>query len=340
MLAIFCLSLLFTACRTRTDEDRSEPNLCDLLSAGPVVWRDWSAVQEPYNDSGEPMVNYVARQGRREVLRLELDVTADANDSEAGMAGWIQLRSNRPPFLFIRSDSGGAHCCGRAWVYEPADPMRLVFDSAWYGPDGRLRLRDLNHDGSLEIIQNITTFHYYDDMCYAISPGVDAIFAWDEGTRRFVPANNRFPALWQDTLDEARNGRLPGRIIPAREMAKDFDELDSIKASESGAIERAVNLVYAGYEREAFEWLARQFERENGRRICETLRDYLQSDNYYRCLNKLPMIDREEVMISRAAGFAADMLRLTGELDGPTNAPAPSSEQAAKPEKEPQPASR
>ena len=72
VLAIVCLSLLFTACRTRTDEDRSEPNLYDLLSTGPAVWRDWSAAQEPCSDSGETMVNYAVRQGRREMLRLKL----------------------------------------------------------------------------------------------------------------------------------------------------------------------------------------------------------------------------------------------------------------------------
>jgi hypothetical protein len=303
--------LVLTGCRSPSASDRGTAS---LLSTKRQSWNEWTAW--PERDASQV---HLARRGTT-VLRVETDVIGE-NDAGLTKIGWVRMVPDAPPFLVIVSDSGGAHCCGRAWVIEPQDPPQLVFDSAWYGPDGRLQLQDLDGDTVLEIVQNLTTFHYYDGICYADSPNIDAVFAWDTAAHRFVPANDRFPSLWQAVLDESRNGTTPDTIVPAPETAEEFFDRVEIRSQEALVVGRAANLVYAGHIREAFEWLERQFDPENGRRVCQVLREYLAADNYFRCLNGLPMMDREEALIGRVAGEVAKLLWLVRPLEGSTNSP-------------------
>ncbi|EKD33622.1 MAG: hypothetical protein ACD_75C02640G0001 [uncultured bacterium] len=195
-------------------------------------------------------------------------------------SGSIRVHKGMPLFSVSIERTGGNHCCEYAYVSDPAT-FNTVFDSSSYGLEGGIELADLDGDGTVEISQNITDFHYYNGMCYAISPYVDVIFAYDKKLRKFVPANNRFPELWQNTLDEARNPPHSQKIIPDLGQAKDSTEFERIRIMESLAVAKAANLILAGYEKEAYTWLQRQFVPEEGRRVCEVLHDYLRSDSPY-----------------------------------------------------------
>ncbi len=194
----------------------------------------------------------------------------------------IPVQKGKPLFSVNVVDSGGAHCCQQVEVFNPVT-SDIVFDSVWYGVDGRTRLVDLDGDGTVEIVQNLTSFHYYDALCYASSPWVDAIFTYDKEQHLFVPANDRFPALWNYTLDEARK-RLPSPAkIADLGSAKNHNEFERIRELESEAVEKAANLILAGYEEEAYAWLERQFDQpEDGRRACNILRDHLKAEIYYQ----------------------------------------------------------
>jgi hypothetical protein len=197
----------------------------------------------------------------------------------------IPVLKGLPLFPVFVVDSGGAHCCQEIEVYDPVTGDK-VFDSNWYGLDGRIRLVDLDGNGTAEIVQNLTSFHYYDGMCYAFSPWVEAILTYDMKARKFVPANQQFPRFWKDTLDEARNTHSSSRIIPDLATAKDSNEFERIREMEARAVERAANLILAGHEEETFVWLARQFEPEEGRRVCRVLRDTLEAEGYYLHVKK------------------------------------------------------
>jgi hypothetical protein len=159
---------------------------------------------------------------------------------------------------------------------------------------GRIRLEDLDGDGVVEIIQNLDSFHYYNGLSYVQSPRVDAVFAYDRKTRRFLPAHDRFPALWQDTLKEARRKQKTRPVIPDILSAQDFEVLCKIRTMESEAVEKAVALIFAGYEHEAYTWLKRQFVvPRDAKRVSETLREHLASDRYYQYLKEHKLKKRQ-----------------------------------------------
>ncbi len=217
----------------------------------------------------------------------------------------IPVQKGMPLFSVHINDDGGAHCCQEVQVYAP-DGANLVYDSGWYGAYGRITLLDIDGDGSTEIVHNLATFHYYDGLCYYCSPFVDAIFAYDQEAGRFVPANERFPALWQDTLEEARNPRPVQELIPNPKTAKDSDEFEHFRQLQARAVARAANLILAGYENEAYAWLAHQFTPEEGQRVCHVLHQHLNTNGHYLFLKKLKLQQSTKTTAERSKIFAAD----------------------------------
>lgn len=193
----------------------------------------------------------------------------------------IPVGKDAPPLKLYVHDSRGAHCCQEVDVYDSVT-MKPVYSSAQYGLEGRIRLVDLDGDGVVELLQDMDSFHYYDGFSFADSPLIEAIFQYDRNKRVFVPAHRGFPDLWRQTLDESRQGLPRQPIIPDVETAKDFETFLQIRVQESQAITRAVHLIFAGYEQEAYAWLQRQFVPEEGKQVCKRLRQHLATNPYYQ----------------------------------------------------------
>jgi len=189
----------------------------------------------------------------------------------------IPVRKGAPLYTVYIYDTLGMHCCETVVIHDSKNG-KTVYDSELYGLDGRVTLIDLDGNGTAEIIQNITSFHEYDGMSIMSSPWVNAIFTYEVKLSRYVLANSRFPEFWQDTLKEARSKRPSAHPVPAMPSEGGID-LDAIWKIEGPAVAKAVNLILAGYEKEAYAWLERQYEDpEDGRRAVKTLREHMRHE--------------------------------------------------------------
>ena len=63
-------------------------------------------------------------------------------------------------------------------------------------------IEDINKDGNSEFIQTLLTFDYFDRMPHACSPLPAVVFAFDESSNQFVPANPRFAEYFLKDIEE------------------------------------------------------------------------------------------------------------------------------------------
>ncbi len=187
----------------------------------------------------------------------------------------IPVQKGLPFFSVGVFDTGGMHCCQSVSVINPKTG-KTVYDSDSYGLNGRVDLIDLDGDGSVEILQNITSFHEYEGT-FSYSPWVDAVFAYDAKRGRYLPAMNRFPEFWRETLHEARSKRHPANPVPALVPTEGGIDFGKLQKLEGQAVGRAVNLILAGYGIEAYAWLERQYENSaEGQKAAKTLRRHMK----------------------------------------------------------------
>ncbi len=190
----------------------------------------------------------------------------------------IPVRKGAPLYTVSVYNTMGRFCCETISVSAP-DNNKTVYDSEWYGLAGVVLLVDLDGNGTAEIMQNINSFHEYDGMTPCYSPVVDAIFAYDPKQSRYVLANSRFPEYWQDTLNEARSKRPPAQPVPAMEPSEPGGGVDlaATWVIEGQVVARAVNLILAGYEKEAYIWFERQYKApDEGKRAVKILREHMR----------------------------------------------------------------
>lgn len=109
---------------------------------------------------------------------------------------------NRDKQLVVEQFSGGAHCCWSDWIIELTSPISILYDSQKYPVGYGMVIEDINKDGNSEFIQTLLTFDYFDRMPHAYSPLPAVVFAFDESSNQFVPANPRFAEYFLKDIEE------------------------------------------------------------------------------------------------------------------------------------------
>ncbi len=109
---------------------------------------------------------------------------------------------NRDKQLVVEQFSGGAHCCWSDWIIELTSPISILYDSQKYPVGYGMVIEDINKDGNSEFIQALLTFDYFERMPHAYSPLPAVVFAFDESSNQFVPANPRFADYLLKDIEE------------------------------------------------------------------------------------------------------------------------------------------
>ena len=109
---------------------------------------------------------------------------------------------NRDKQLVVEQFSGGAHCCWSDWIIELTSPISILYDNQKYPVGYGMVIEDINKDGNSEFIQTLLTFDYFDRMPHACSPLPAVVFAFDESSNQFVPANPRFAEYFLKDIEE------------------------------------------------------------------------------------------------------------------------------------------
>ncbi len=160
---------------------------------------------------------------------------------------------------------------GRHWVVDLSSPRpRVVFDSYDYGV-GReeLSVIDLDSDGTYELSMPVTTFYMFENMAMAETPLPEIVFKYDAKARRYLPANRLFPDYALRKVDGDIEALKPDN--PAY-MSERLDIL--------------LRYVYAGREREGWDFFDRAYARADRDALKRKIASALGKEPVYRFLHR------------------------------------------------------
>jgi len=176
--------------------------------------------------------------------------------------------------LVILQYTGGAHCCWIYKIYDFKPNLHEIFDDENY-PEYlgyELHPHDLNRDGIFELTQAVMTFDYF-HMSHASSVFPTAVFSYDEKSRAYIPANERFSAYVLDDIEKdlkALNAKDPGN----REEYL------------SAVLKVLLKRIYAGDEADAWKFFDAEYQLSDKAVIKNDIKKALRHDPIYRSLYK------------------------------------------------------
>ncbi len=153
-------------------------------------------------DSGENVYSLVISRNDSIKFRTEIGVT----DSMGVEYVLYPLIPNGRKQVIVFEYTGGAHCCSMYWILDLADTIHVLYHSdeeeTEIGDIGRIY--DIDNDGRYEFTQYIRSFHYFDKLCGACSPGADAIFKYSDSLGGFRLANREFPSVNLEAIEKKK----------------------------------------------------------------------------------------------------------------------------------------
>lgn len=161
---------------------------------------------------------------------------------------------------------GGRH---RVVDLSSASP-RVIFDSLDYGV-GReeLSVIDLDKDGTYELSMPVTAFYGFENMSMAGTPLPEIVFKYDAKARRYLPANRLFPEYAMRGVDE---------------------DIRALKPDDEAYMSRRLDIllryVYAGREREGWDFFDRAYERPDRNALRKKIASALGEERVYRFLRR------------------------------------------------------
>jgi hypothetical protein len=225
-------------------------------------------------DSSDHEYSVIILKNDRIVWRLEESVSQRQNN----IAGLIPLLGNRSQQLFVEQFSGGAHCCWSVWLLDLRDSIHVLYCGADY-PElgGEPDLVDFDNDGSREIAQEITLFHYFDMISYAGSPHPTAFFKYSEKADKFVLANRSFSQLPLKDADK-RISELK-QLSAAVNRSRNSDATEDLKSTMLALV---LDYVYSGQGDKGWALFDRYYVLTDKVAFKTKVQDALEKSRVYR----------------------------------------------------------
>ncbi len=183
-----------------------------------------------------PRVRARALDASRRVLR-------QVNEWDIADVAFHEIAPRGLPELVVTGYSGGAHCCFMDYVFTADGGVKTLLVFA--GGNGRISaVQDLDGDGWSELIAHNDALAYFDDLCYACSPGLTIVIGWDG--RRFIDRTRRFPQFARREAAEERK-----RFLTALPSTDQYAE----EERRSAALGYFANMILLGEGPAARTWL-------------------------------------------------------------------------------------
>ncbi|HEX8457452.1 MAG TPA: hypothetical protein VF656_09160 [Pyrinomonadaceae bacterium] len=128
----------------------------------------------------------------------------------------------------------------RYWIVRVSPTLEVIYDSGKYDLVFDLGASDFDRDGRHELVQHLGTFWYF----MAGNPDSTrppVILAYDERARRYIPASPKFQNVLLADIEQ--------RMAKVREL--------KLRGG-VGVVDVVIRYLYAGKEREAWEFLERE----------------------------------------------------------------------------------
>jgi hypothetical protein len=185
------------------------------------------------------------------------------------------LRPTLGRHVIVQDWSGGAHCCFDYYVFR-VEGVRVWREGLIRAGDCSLRVADLDHDGTLELIACDSRFAYAFDLPFAESPLIPLVYTFRE--RGYVADNRKYPQVFRF------------RIVHERRRLTEAQRAGDHRGARRAVISIFLYLLYAGRVTEAwctferdYRWADRLAVR---REVLEGLRRLPDPDD-----SRLPPVD-------------------------------------------------
>jgi hypothetical protein len=170
--------------------------------------------------------------------------------------------------VIVQDWSGGAHCCFDYYVlYVHGVTVRR--EGVIRGGDCELRVADLDHDGSSELIGCDARFAYAFDLPFADSPLLPVVYTFRD--RAYVADNRRYPEVFRY------------RIARDRRRLAEAGQAGDARGARAAVISLLLHTLYAGRVTEAwcgfertYRWSDRAAVRQE---VLDTLRKAADPDD-------------------------------------------------------------
>lgn len=159
---------------------------------------------------------------------------------------------------------------GRHWIIDLSSDARVIFDSQDYEVGlEEFSVSDLDKDGTIEISFPVTKFYMFENLSSAQVPLPVAIFKYDETAKKYLPANRKFQDYLLDGIDDK-----------TKKLMK--DENDYL----SDRLEIVLQYIYAGKEKEAWEFFDKEYELPDKEKIRAEIKSILSNEKIYQNIYK------------------------------------------------------
>jgi hypothetical protein len=201
---------------------------------------------------------------------------------ESTRFGLFSLLGGASKQLVILQYTGGAHCCWTYRIYDFHPNLHVIFDDEIYGLDYlgyELLPRDIDGDGKFELTQAVMTFDYF-HMSHASSVFPVAVFSYNEKTRTYVPANQRFSAYVRDGIEnDLKALEAASRDVNGEDVNKKEEYLSAV-------LRVLLKRIYAGDEADAWKFFNTEYRLSDKTEFKSDIRKALRHDPIYRSLYK------------------------------------------------------
>jgi hypothetical protein len=230
----------------------------------------------------------VISRGGRELVRLE----DGAPRVDATRIGLFPFLGGKGRQLVVEQYTGGAHCCTIYRVYDLGSELRTLFDGDEYGVEEvgeEMRLVDIDGDGRYEFTQSVMAFDYF-LTSHAGSVFPTAVFAYDEGTGKYLPSNRKFSAyLLRGIARDVRKVEALTRRLTREERASAFHGEHF-----SAVMDVLLKYVYAGEEGKGWAFFETHYKLSDRSEVEAKVKEHLKESNIYRATYGLVLEKKSE----------------------------------------------
>jgi hypothetical protein len=165
----------------------------------------------------------------------------------------------------------------RYWIVSLEPRFKIVYDSGPYPTAYELRVADLDHDGQMEILQNLGTFWYFDALNNVNSPRPQVIFKYDSRLGTYQPSNPRFSEVTLRDID-ARGANVQ-QILARQEDP--FWHRQNVLCS---VLDVTIRYLYSGKNSEAWAFFEQYYPFEDKKEVRSEIANALRKDRYYQAI--------------------------------------------------------
>ena len=258
---------------THPPDDETDPLEAAYLDGDKLSYEGYDV--ERVTDASDRRSWAIIKKNGRTIARLG-NAWLGKDSTKFGLFSLLQGETKQ---LVILQYTGGAHCC---WVYKIYDfraQLHLIFDDEKYGGSLGYELHpvDIDGDGRYELTQAVMTFDYF-HMSHASSVFPTAVFAYNDKSRRYLPANKKFSGyLLQDIEDDLRRLEVARANLDPKAGSPHEKYLSAVLGV-------FLDRVYAGLEADGWSFFDSEYRLSDRNEIKGDIERAFRSDPIYRSI--------------------------------------------------------